>query len=189
MKEGVFDFSELAEPRRSRMDELRVGVGALWLLRQSFPRCIDDLLDVAMAVYVADRLVKRERKDGAWLPRRLRLKIPVAEPMRWKELGPQLASLLEWLTTDQWSFKFVAEQTHHRERPASALPLMHSDKPFVGLYSGGLDSLAGVVAQALDPSYDAAVLGRMPLCCSRRGHLRPSPQVVTCSSSGKRLTV
>ncbi len=158
MKEGVFNFSELAAPRRSRMDELRVGVGALWLLRQSFPRCIDDLLDVAMAVYVADRLVRRERKDGAWLPRRLRLKIPVAEPTRWEALEPQLTSLLEWLTTDQWSFEFVAVQTHHRERPASSLPLTRPDKPFVGLYSGGLDSLAGMVAQALDPSYDAAVL-------------------------------
>lgn len=158
MREGVFDFSEIAEPRRSRMDELRVEVGGLWILRESFPRCIDDLLDVAMAVYVADRLVKRERKDGAWLPRRLRLKIPVAEPERWEELGPQLAGLLEWLTTDQWNLMFVSEKTHHRERPASALPLVSPNKPFVGLYSGGLDSFAGVVAQALDSSNDSAVL-------------------------------
>ena len=158
MKEGVFDFSELVRRRRSRMDELRVGVGGLWLLRESFPRCIDDLLDVAMAVYVADRLVKRERKDGAWLPRNLRLKVPVAEPERWEELKPQLASLLEWLTTDRWAFTFTSELTHHRDRPASALPPLNPNRPFVGLYSGGLDSLAGVVAQALGSSYDAAVL-------------------------------
>ena len=158
MREGTFDFSELVRRKRSRMDELRVGVGGLWLLRESFPRYMDDLLDVAMAVYVADRLLKRERKDGAWLPRNLRLKVPVAEPERWEALKPQLVSLLEWLTTDQWNFTFTSELTHHRDRPASALPLPHPSNPFVGLYSGGLDSLAGVVAQVLSSDYDAAVL-------------------------------
>ena len=158
MNSASFDFSELVDARYSRMDLLRVNVGGLWLLRETFPTLIDDLLDVAMAIYVADRLLKRRRVEGSWQPRQLRVVIPVADPDRWATLKSKLCELLSWLTTDDWELEFVLRTTAQRNRPASVVPPRLPERPFVALYSGGLDSLAGAVAQALDPAFDAAVL-------------------------------
>ena len=100
-----FDFSELLHAPDIRMDinrldGLRIGVGGLWSLRPDLPVIFDDLLDVAMAVYVVDRLVKRAHEDGHWQPRTLSLCIPVAEVQVFERLKPQLVKLLNWLTTD-----------------------------------------------------------------------------------------
>ena len=158
MNSASFNFGELVDARHNRMDLLRVNVGGLWRLRETFPTLIDDLLDVAMAIYVADRLLKRRRIEGSWQPRQLRVVIPVADPERWNTLQSKLCELLTWLTTDQWELEFVRRTTAQRNRPASVVPPKLPERPFVALYSGGLDSLAGAVAQALDPAFDAAVL-------------------------------
>ena len=158
MNEGAFDFTELVSPGRNRMDELRVGVGALWGLRHTIPASIDDLLDVAMAIYAADRLVRRGKGESAWLPRTLHLKVPVSNPDRWNDLKAAHEELLGWLTSDEWDIEFVAGVTRQRSRPAYALLPTTLEHPFVALYSGGLDSLAGAVAQSLNPKYNAAVL-------------------------------
>lgn len=158
MSAAFLDFSEMADVKRTRIDELRVGVGSLWRLRERFPAQVDDVLDVAMAVYAADRCCKRVRAHGSWEPRALRLRVPVAHPEVWEALRAPLVELLEWLTTDSWTLEFVAADSRRRSRPASAFPPRLPARPFVGLYSGGLDSLAGAIAQAQDPAFDAAVL-------------------------------
>lgn len=158
MREAFHDFSELADPKHARIDELRVGVGSLWRLREHFPVQVDDVLDVGMAVYATDRLVRRVKARGSWEPRDLSLRVPVAHPEVWETLRAPLIELLEWLTTDRWTLDFVAADGRRRNRPASVVPPRLPERPFVGLYSGGLDSLAGVIAQAQDPAFDAAVL-------------------------------
>jgi hypothetical protein len=159
------DFSELLPqkdswrvPRQSRMDALRVNVGDLWCLHTNLPSFITDLLDLAVAVYVVDRLTKRARRNGHWQPRDLALQLPVSDPDLWTPLIPELSSLLHWLTTDTWELSFVGTVTSRRSRPVGSLYPPELDRPFVGLYSGGLDSLAGAVAQAMDPANASGVL-------------------------------
>jgi len=142
----------------NRLDGVRVGVGGLWGLRSNLPVILDDLLDVAMAVYVVDRLVRRAQDDGHWHPRSLSLQIPVAETRTFERFKPQLTKLLNWLTTDDWKVDFTDAVTPRRARPAGSLYPPELDRPFVGLYSGGLDSLAGAVAQSLDPAFASGVL-------------------------------
>ncbi|MEF2279441.1 hypothetical protein V3W47_14150 [Deinococcus sp. YIM 134068] len=154
-----FDFSEpFGRGSRTRLAALRVGVEDLWTLRPGVPRVVDDLLDVAVAVYAADRLLRRPRLHGHFGARVLDLVVPVVEVDRWRALESELADFLAWLTGDDWRLTFVPGAP--RVRAQGGLYPPPSGHPFVGLYSGGLDSLAGAVIQALDPNFDSGILVR-----------------------------
>ncbi len=127
-----------------------------------------DLLDIAMAAYVADRrtrrwalLGKRDMFGFSWA-RRLHLRVPVREPAFWSDttvLTP-LTELLEWLTDDAWSLEFVAR--HTPGRPAETQGHLFSSLPrspaAAALFSGGLDSLAGAARDLDGPSLNELVL-------------------------------
>ncbi|MFK7602067.1 hypothetical protein ACI3L1_07620 [Deinococcus sp. SM5_A1] len=155
-----FDFSERPNGRESRVDLVRIQVGQLWKLRPDLNEVVDDLLDVIAAVHVVDRLVKRSRVGGYACPRHLALTVPVAYPERWAVQRQHLISLLKWLTGDHWDIEFNGHLGRKRTRVPAILSTgaPEMSRPFVGLYSGGLDSLAGAVAQALDPQFDTGIL-------------------------------
>ena len=54
-----------------------------------------DLVDVAAAVFIADRSVRRRLNR----PRRVRLRVPVRRPSLWRELAPERQQLIEPLVT------------------------------------------------------------------------------------------
>ncbi|WP_102128493.1 hypothetical protein [Deinococcus planocerae] len=154
-----FDFGEpLGRRPRARLTALRVEAEELWALRPDLPRVLDDLLDVAMAVYAADRLLSRPHQHGHFGARVLELVVPVTEVERWQALEDELADFLAWLTGDAWHLTFVPGAP--RVRVTGGLYPAQHDRPFVGLYSGGLDSLTGAVIQALDPNFDRGILVR-----------------------------
>lgn len=113
------------------------------------PPLLEDLVDLALCVYVADRLVRRRapgadiRKRWSWM-RPLELVLPVSDPDRWNapEVQASLCEALEFLTEDRWSFKFVP-LSRKTSRAAEQLRLFDSPGSTV-LFSGGLDSLAGL---------------------------------------------
>lgn len=111
-----------------------------------------DLVEIAATVYLVDQLVARpaERvlRDGSTWARDLRLQIPVREPQVWDRHADRLAEMLAWLTDDHWNLGFTQRATGSgpldtREAflfdtiPAGAVPV---------LFSGGLDSAAGLAA-------------------------------------------
>jgi 7-cyano-7-deazaguanine synthase in queuosine biosynthesis len=109
------------------------------------PRMID-LLRIASAVYVTDRIIRRVRNGSVGWSRTLRLEIDVLEPAFWKSLSISelLSELLAFLTGDDWELVF-------RDDPSRPLPPEQTWLPFsaptnVCLYSGGLDSAAGVAS-------------------------------------------
>lgn len=124
------------------------------------PPLLRDLLDVAIYAYVADQAVPRcngGRLDGAepgagWR-RALRLRVPVREPDRWN--APAVRGALEtslgFVSEDEWVFEFphltrdfpLAERLDFHTTP------FHGSVQEVVLFSGGLDSLAGAVHEAL----------------------------------------
>jgi 7-cyano-7-deazaguanine synthase in queuosine biosynthesis len=145
-----------AESRLGRADLYRQ-------FKAPVPAVLEDLLDVAMALYVADRLVRRSPgkeidPQGQVQGREFSLVLPVREVGRWRDSEIQQALILaiEAYTGDGWSFEFV----QHASTDAQGQGMFAIDRPehpLVGLFSGGLDSLAGAVNQLLDPKFDAGI--------------------------------
>ncbi len=130
------------------------------------PHCAD-LIDVAVAVYVADRVCRRHphkapRTSGLW-QRRIHVELPLREPERWSRdaLGATLADLLGDLTDDVWSFTFVLRRGDAARQSESQRSLFLDMPPppaSAALFSGGLDSLAGLVARLAERPTETLVL-------------------------------
>jgi hypothetical protein len=112
---------------------------------------LGDLLDIAMAIYAADRLCRRppegSRGEQGW-SRRFELRVPVQQPEFWRRrvVKESLTTFLAWLTEDDWSLDFVG--LGRRGRRSAVQDFLFSTPPAkptrVALFSGGLDSLLGV---------------------------------------------
>jgi 7-cyano-7-deazaguanine synthase in queuosine biosynthesis len=122
----------------------------------TLPPLLADWIDVAVASYFADRFaVRRIRLDGKrqqyhW-GRVIRLKVGLRAPETWrrKEVSESLSDLLAFITGDRWQFEFVeysgAPRPAEVNVQATLFPLTGPTR--VALYSGGLDSFAGVAQE------------------------------------------
>lgn len=130
------------------------------------PPCAD-LVDVAIAVYVSDRLCRRHprtamRSEPLW-QRYMNVEVSVREPNRWRQegLGEALSELLGSLTDDVWAFTFVprrAAAVRPSESQRCLFPVPPSSPASAALFSGGLDSLAGLIARLTRNSEETVVL-------------------------------
>lgn len=117
-----------------------------------------DLIEIAAFIYAADRLVKRGRTDQVefenWA-RELTFCVPVRDLVYWQqaEVATNLANALTFVSGDK-SYRFYFEQRagsdpltslFHNTETTSVSSELSSAYP-VALFSGGLDSLAGVVS-------------------------------------------
>lgn len=127
-------------------------------LSSAIPDVAADLLEVAAAVHAHDRRVPRagEKRDpyGIKWRREMNLTVPVREPGRWMlfPVREALKKLLDWLTDDNWNIQFalapdgVGPLSERQGYLFSSIP----KNPKVVLFSGGLDSTAGLVTSAYD---------------------------------------
>lgn len=125
---------------------------------QIVPRQFHDLIEIAAYVYCADQLASRGGKDvdtfGSHWRRRFHYHIPVREPDLWRTpaVSSALRDLLDFLSDDFYDFTF-----HPAKKPPGIQPYLGLDekgaKKFdaeqVMLISGGLDSLAGAIEEAV----------------------------------------
>jgi len=114
-----------------------------------------DLVDVAMAVYTADRVCPRRpsephRYDHYW-HRRITLEIPVRRPECWTDpiIQHHLDEALTFLTEDDWELKFRSDPGFGRVVQGHLFPTRPAS-PVVALFSGGLDSYAGLCAHLME---------------------------------------
>jgi hypothetical protein len=134
----------------------------------NLPGLVIDLLELAAYVYSADWATTRggeaSRGMGAEWRRRFRFVIPVRRPELWSST-PVLEALSEtlgFLTDDEYQFEFE----EHRGSPPGVQEylelgdgaLARFDPDEVILFSGGLDSLAGVVDVVLGHGKKAALV-------------------------------
>ncbi len=109
-----------------------------------------DLVDIAIAIHMADRLAVRTLNCRNTWSRRLHLKICVRYPELWADaaMRKQLEELLAFLTEDIWTFDFVVHRDPRRtsEIQAFLFPGGNTSISSISLFSGGLDSLAGTSA-------------------------------------------
>lgn len=99
-----------------------------------------DFLRIGGAVYCADKVVKRADTQTAWT-RDLALQVPVSDVRLWERAKPELDAALCFLSGDRWDISFVQDTN---QAPATET-LEAGDYNAVSLFSGGLESLAGVI--------------------------------------------
>ena len=113
---------------------------------------LTDLADIALAIYVADRLCRRKKENPDhynlnWT-RQISISLPIRDPERWQDqlLTSRLSELLWFLTEDEWSFHFRDRCVEGRpSETANFLSPMPPQPPVTtALFSGGLDSFVGL---------------------------------------------
>jgi 7-cyano-7-deazaguanine synthase in queuosine biosynthesis len=126
-------------------------------LVSNIPDVLLDLLEVAAYIYCADQQTRRGSETltdyAAGWRREMIFQIPVRTHGIWQSVDVKeaLADVLSFLSDDYYKFEFVPAQGALAEKEAYFAELTdYADQPDeVALFSGGLDSFAGIVeAQA-----------------------------------------
>lgn len=108
-----------------------------------------DLLVVAAICYAVDKTASRDRTSDRWT-RQLEVSFPISEPKRWASVAESLDTALTFLTGDVWQTSFHRAESNlfvapKKRRHSARSPLEPKTFEAVGLLSGGLDSLIGVI--------------------------------------------
>lgn len=103
-----------------------------------------DLLTLAMGIIAADTFASRNSSADGWV-RELRLTISLAEPEPWQQVKHLLEDTLRFLSGDIWTLN-IQHGGPKRPAPKSRGPRTNlAGHDSVCLFSGGLDSLVGVL--------------------------------------------
>ncbi len=109
-----------------------------------------DLVEVAAAIHIADRIAVRQCRAPETWRRQFRVDIPVRCLADWKrpDVMERLCRLLSFLTGDGWDLQFSSRPGRLRGSESQGhLFKAECKEPIrVSLFSGGLDALAGSVA-------------------------------------------
>lgn len=112
------------------------------------PPNVVDFLYVVGALYAADRISPRTYGRVDTGLRRIPVRVGVSNLALWNDprVAQQLSDLLEWLSGDVWSIEFVKRQDELAlaGQPRFLFTLPPQQPVTVSLFSGGLDSLAGL---------------------------------------------
>lgn len=121
-----------------------------------------DFLNIALAVFAADRFVPRRDAEDAWT-RVIHLDVALHHPEPWMQQVPRLAAALRFLTGDIWTVRL-----RPGGKAAPAKQGSFHDRDCVCLFSGGMDSLLGAISLLNE--------GRQPLLVSQGSPKEISPQ-------------
>lgn len=139
----------MVDCQRSLSAELQVKLNDRQFLSQTLqqmPSLLADLVDVAIAVHVADRFSLHVND----LPRQIHIELPIRHTTLFSQshIIDRLQTILYWYTGDHWDFSFRKRLAPGRwAEMQQSLPFeKHSSQATeVALWSGGLDSLAGLL--------------------------------------------
>jgi len=134
------------DAKAKTLARLDVSYGAMLDRCGVVPEMASDLLLVASTVYAVDKLIPRVKSEDAWT-REINLDVPVADPASWKAAASTVESCVSFLTGDTWHFTFTRRRGSLIRPSAKRRTLMGSlrDIDTICLFSGGLDSLIGVI--------------------------------------------
>lgn len=102
-----------------------------------------DFLLLGNVVYSLDRYVLRKSASDAWT-RHFAVTIPVSDPVKWQSIQAELERCLSFLTGDAWDIGFTLRTKDLITIEQKNLPVLFNYKT-VSLFSGGLDSLVGII--------------------------------------------
>ncbi len=98
-----------------------------------------DLLRLAGAIFCVDKIVSRGESEDFWT-REIAMQVPMSDVGAWDGAKDLLIKALTFLSGDRWEFDFVADTVEGLDAE-----VLDGDFDAVSLFSGGLDSLAGVI--------------------------------------------
>ena len=129
---------------------------------EALPPEIADLLEVAMAIYAADRRSVRDYRGAHTGLRHIHVRVGVRNLALWSDAAVVqiLQELLSWLSGDDWSVQF-AERASAPMLAESERFLFHfppKQPAVVSLFSGGLDSLAGLAGRVQEEPIGSRIL-------------------------------
>ena len=107
-----------------------------------------DLLYISLAVFAADRLIRRDDGYDNW-SRNITIYIPVLNLNVWNNNKKLLEDMLDFLSGDNWKFKFrkreltLNENSHKEKMEKSKKKIEDYDQ--ICMFSGGLDSFIGAI--------------------------------------------
>jgi len=159
----------LAHTRRYHVQKERLSVP----LGHGLPPLLEDLVDLALTVYSADRLILRRppkaESDRRWWQRHFEIHLPVSSPERWMqpEIRQSLSEALGFLTEDHWEFTFSPRRPSLEVRSVQRVLFPPEPPVTAALFSGGLDSLAGLAIQLAQESMASLVV----VTCSTNSRL------------------
>ena len=142
--QSVGDRTEVCIPFLSGTGELKYGIGqAFWNLQNLniYPTEVGfDLLNLATLVYLADTRISRyfHAQDG-WT-REIKIELPVFDVDTWSGVNRIFSQMLNFLTGDIWEIEFSK-----RDVALSCEGENKASFDAVSLFSGGMDSLIGVI--------------------------------------------
>jgi hypothetical protein len=155
-----FDFSKQPSPeieRNYRVDDSRLSRAFGSIL----PSRLADMIDLAMAVYFADRRTPRIRSSFELTGyRKIHIRLPLRDLEIWRSdrVITSLIKQLSWFTEDRWEFDFTKLNLHRKSEFEEALFASPVANPNISLlFSGGLDSLAGLCT-LMDKNQDCSFI-------------------------------
>jgi len=139
-RHGDLMVSAIAGDTQVRLDEY----GLSSALFHTIPPRAGDLLRIGLAVYAADRLARRDWQRQSGGSRAMSLEVGVVEPDFWCDevVAKLLREALELLSDDAWYLRFLPLRPD-----TNYLGCRPDQRPRVCLYSGGLDSAAGLATR------------------------------------------
>jgi 7-cyano-7-deazaguanine synthase in queuosine biosynthesis len=157
---------EVRDSRWSKARKFRFGYGCHCLCQERVvlenvpnapSRRLLDLLRIASSVFFTDRIIARNRQGGpnSW-SRTISLSLHVADMEFWADptIKQRLVDALEFVSGDSWTIGFsplhTGGTTGIQWQPPLASKWLPS-RPRLCLYSGGLDSAAGLARQLSSP--------------------------------------
>ncbi len=110
------------------------------------PTRLEDLLRVSMAIYAVDRLARRCWGESQSWGRDLLVRVEVFDPGFWSgaEILDALQQAVEFVSGDSWDFGFVGGRFGREWSRPLFSKVFAGESPLICLYSGGLDSAAGL---------------------------------------------
>ena len=157
-----YDFSNELTPVGSGDSYWLDGERLSRAFHREIPIRMADLLEVAMSVYTADRRSRRNYGRVNTGHRQISVRVGVHDPDFWRrpEMTECLGELLYWMSEDEWSFDFTRRLTSLMS--AGQQGFLFSAPPevpaTVSLFSGGLDSLAGLAKHSREQPAPSHVL-------------------------------
>ncbi len=132
-------------------------------IRGAFDPVAGEFAYLCAVIYGCDKLVGRDSGDGDRWTREFAVEIPVNDPTRWNSCKANIEKMLEFLTGDIWRLDFTQESiplfgAPFRKKRCSLRKKKTVRASAVSLFSGGLDSLTGVIDWLEDNSDQSLVL-------------------------------
>jgi 7-cyano-7-deazaguanine synthase in queuosine biosynthesis len=121
-------------------------------IRGKFDEAAAEFAYFTSVIYACDRAINREKPPGDRWTREFFVETPVADPDKWSATVDLAEAMLEFLTGDLWHLDFIKSTTplfgrefKRKRRNRRFCQKTRMSGNTVSLFSGGLDSLIGVI--------------------------------------------